>query len=97
MEPNQQPTQNLKTALLQLHVRAPEKVIYEGEARAISSVNQDGPFDVLSAHENFITIIQDYLVIYDANNQKQETAVEKGVIRVRENNVEVYLGVETLM
>lgn len=97
MEPNNQPVPDLKKQLLNLHVRAPEKIIFEGESRAVSSVNQDGPFDILSSHENFITIIQDYLVIYDASNQKQEIPVEKGVIRVRDNIVEVYLGVETLL
>ncbi len=80
--------------LLKLKVRTPEKSIYEGEAKAVSSVNERGPFDVLSAHQNFITLIHEKLIIYDTNGEKQDIPVQRGVMRVHENEVTIFLGVE---
>lgn len=87
-------TPDITHALLKLKVRTPEKLIYEGEAKAVSSVNERGPFDVLSAHQNFITIIRERLVIYDNNGEKQDIPVQRGIMRVHENEVTIFLGVE---
>lgn len=79
---------------LKLKVRTPDKLVFEGDAKAVSSVNERGPFDVLSAHQNFITIIRDKLVIIDLKGEKQEVSVQRGVMRVHENEVTVFLGME---
>ena len=88
------PTPDLAQALLKLKVRTPEKSVYEGDAKSVSSVNERGPFDVLSAHQNFITLIREKLVIYDVNGEKQDIPVQRGVMRVHENEVTIFLGVE---
>ena len=85
---------NLAQKLLKLKVSSPEKLLYEGEAKAVSSVNERGPFDVLSAHQNFITLIREKLVIYDKSGEKQDIPVQRGVMRVHENEVTIFLGVE---
>lgn len=87
---------DLRAKPLALVVRTPEKTIYEGEARAVSSVNERGPFDVLSAHQNFITLIREKLTIIDASGEKQDIPVQGGVMRVHENEVTIFLGVESL-
>lgn len=92
MEPHN--TSQLSDIPLKLKVRTPDKLVFEGEARAVSSVNERGPFDVLSAHQNFITIIRDKLVIIDLKGEKQDISVQRGVMRVRENEVTVFLGME---
>lgn len=89
-------TNDLRSQPLKLVVRTPEKTVYEGEARAISSVNERGPFDVLSAHQNFITLIREKLVIIDTAGEKQEVPVQGGVMRVHENEITIFLGVEAL-
>jgi F0F1-type ATP synthase epsilon subunit len=81
---------------LNLIVRTPEKTIYQGEAKAVSSVNERGPFDVLGAHQNFITLIKDSLSIVDTQGEKQDIPVQDGVMRVHENEVTVFLGVNAL-
>jgi F0F1-type ATP synthase epsilon subunit len=81
---------------LKLTVRTPEKTIYDGEAKAVSSVNERGPFDVLGAHQNFITLIKDSLVIIDPQGERQDIPVQDGVMRVHENEVTIFLGVTTL-
>lgn len=89
-------TIDLRQKPLHLIVRTPEKTVYQGEAKAVSSVNEKGPFDVLGAHQNFITLIKDSLVILDTNGQKQDVPLQDGVMRVHENEVTVYVGVTTL-
>jgi F-type H+-transporting ATPase subunit epsilon len=89
-------TADLRTKPLILVVRTPEKTIYEGEAHAVSSVNERGPFDVLAAHQNFITLIREKLVITDTAGEKQEVPVQGGVMRVHENEITIFLGVEAL-
>ncbi|HRN96399.1 MAG TPA: hypothetical protein PLD54_03060 [Candidatus Levybacteria bacterium] len=88
-------TTDLRTKPLMLIVRTPEKTIYEGEARAVSSVNERGPFDVLSAHQNFITLIREKLSIVDNAGEKQDIPIQGGVMRVHENQVTIFLGVDT--
>ncbi len=90
----QQNNLNLTKGVLKLQVRTPEKLIFKGEARAVSSVNERGPFDVLPSHQNFITIIHEKLVIIDTNGEKQDIQVQRGVMRVHENEVTVFLGME---
>ncbi len=86
-------TSDLREKSLHLIVRTPEKTVYEGEAKAVSSVNEKGPFDVLSAHQNFITLIKENLSIIDASGEKQDFPVQGGVMRVHENEVTIFLGV----
>lgn len=85
-----------RKTLLNLKVRTPEKVIYEGNARAVTSVNERGIFDVLPAHQNFITLISEKLSIVDAQGEKQDFSVQGGVMKVYENNVSIFLGLEAM-
>lgn len=73
-----------------------EKTIYEGSARAVSSTNEQGPFDVLPMHTNFISIIKDFLIIHQTTGEKKEMKIEGGVLRAFENRIQVFLGIETL-
>lgn len=91
-----QPTMNPRTTLLTLQVRTPEKVIYEGNARAVTSVNERGIFDVLPAHQNFITLIREKLSILDTQGEKQDFPVQGGVMKVYENSVSIFLGLEAM-
>ncbi len=76
-----------------LLVRSRQGVLYEGEVSSISSYNEDGIFDILPEHANFISLIQKSLVIRDLVNNVREFNVTTALLRNRNNNVEVYLGV----
>lgn len=79
-----------------LLVRSRDGKIYEGDVQSITSFNEKGMFDVLGQHANFISLIKDKLIIADLNGSRKDIPVNNGLMRVRENNVEVYLGVEGL-
>lgn len=77
-----------------LIVRSREGIVYNGQVSSITSINEKGKFDVLPQHANFISLIEKELVIRDLDNKAQKISLSNGLMRVRKDNVEVYLGVE---
>ncbi len=82
--------------VLQVEVRSPDKVLFKGEAQAISSRNEVGPFDVLPQHENFISIISGKITVWTGKHQKQEIESQSAIMKAKSNNVHIFLGVESL-
>jgi F0F1-type ATP synthase epsilon subunit len=80
-----------------LKVASREGLVFEGEVESITSYNEKGKFDVLASHANFISLIKKSLVVRTSgDNVDKELNFDNALIRVRQNNVEVYLGVEGL-
>lgn len=72
--------------------RTPGKVLYEGECMAVTAQNTIGPFDVLPGHGNFITNINGSITIHHLNKKdKIEYPVQMGIIRVKQNKVQLYI------
>ncbi len=78
---------------LNIKVRSREGLIFDGRAYAISSTNDVGPFDILPLHANFVSVIQSFLIITLVDGSKKHIQVDKGIIRVRENNADIFLGI----
>lgn len=76
-----------------IKVRNPDEVLFEGEVDQISSSNKIGKFDILDNHANFISLIQDSLIMKKAD-AVNEIKVDSGILRVQENKVFVYLGIK---
>ena len=74
-------------------VRNRAGVVYEGEAYALSSYNAKGAFDVLPLHTNFISLIKTSIHIYKKDGVEEELPIDTGVLYVKKNKVEVYLGI----
>ena len=78
-----------------LKVASREGVIFEGEAASVSSYNDKGKFDVLPNHTNFISLIKKNLTIMEDDTKGgKNLKFENALMRVKENKVEVYLGVD---
>jgi len=88
--------QNLLKQNLHVNISSPDTTYFLGEAKAISMLNDNGPFDVLPGHENFISIIKKNITIYDLSKQKKEIPIVSAVIKVFQNKVDIFIGVETL-
>lgn len=82
---------------IQVKVRDTKNVIFEGEVDRISSFNEVGRFDVFPMHANFISIIQQELTLYKGHEKVKELKVEKAVMKVKADNVHIFLGIETLV
>ena len=69
-------------------------ILYKGAVKSITSINEQGRFDVLPHHANFISLIKDILIIRELSGNVKEIKIGDGILRVNEKSVEVYLGVE---
>ena len=76
-------------AQLQVKVITPQQTIFEGHTNAVTSVNSAGRFDILPRHSQFITIIQQYLILAPPANQTLK--IDSGVIYCHQNQVEIYI------
>lgn len=77
---------------VKLSVLTRQAVLFEGEVRTISSVNDKGIFDVLEQHTSFISLIKDKIVIHTLDGKEQEMKIQDGIMRVYKNEVSVFLG-----
>lgn len=68
-------------------------ILVQEEVKAVSSFNDKGIFDVLPEHANFISIIKNYIILYKKDGSKNEMKISKGVLRVYENEVKIYLDI----
>jgi F0F1-type ATP synthase epsilon subunit len=79
------------TPFLTVVMRNKDRILYSGNADAVSSYNDKGPFDVLAEHENFIALIKDKVIIHVTQKEEIETKIENGIIRVCDNKAYVYV------
>lgn len=77
-----------------LTVRSRDGKLYEADVLSLSSYNEQGKFDVLSQHANFISLITRELALKEADGTDKSINIDNALLRVRENRVEVYVGVE---
>jgi F0F1-type ATP synthase epsilon subunit len=77
---------------VKLSVVTRQSVLFDGEVETVSSVNDNGEFDVLEKHTNFISLVKDKIVIYTFEGEKQEMKIKEGLMRVVKDEVKVFLG-----
>lgn len=80
---------------IDVEVYSVEGEVFSGPVESISSVNDEGPFDILPSHANFISIIKDKLVLNLGSEEKKEISLVSGVVKHFEDKTKIYLGVES--
>ena len=83
----------MNARFLKVTVKHKDNSFSEEEVKAISSVNEQGPFDVLPMHENFISIIKTRIILHKKDGSARQIDLERGVLKIFKNEVNVYLGV----
>lgn len=73
-----------------ISISSPEKIVWEGEADALSSENTKGTFDVLPGHANFITMVEKRPIVVHRVDGDKEFTFPTAILYVRSNNVTVY-------
>lgn len=81
----------LKTSILTVVIRNKDKVLYSGQAYAVTAVNDRGTFDVLAEHESFISLIKDKVAVHTTPKEKKEIQIKNGIIRVYKDKVYIYV------
>jgi len=94
--PDQQPFPKIALDTLYVTIRSPEKIVYQGEVKALSSINEKGPFDILGSHGNFISFVRKSITLHEKSGEKKEMKIDSGVLKVQENKVDIFLGIEAL-
>lgn len=82
-----------ETVKLFLNIRSRSKIFFDDYCDAVSSTNEVGPFDILPFHVNFISIISTYLHVWEGENKKIDMKISKGIIKVQDNRILVFLDV----
>ena len=75
---------------LNISVKSTASIIWEGEADSVSSINSQGPFDVLPYHSNFISVIENHPIIVRVGKEKKEYSFPFSVIYAHSNKVDIY-------
>ncbi len=76
---------------LDVVVRSRKKTFFKGTTYSVTSLNDKGEFDILSQHANFISLVRKYIILNKTLPDEQKIAISSGVLRVKENNVQVFL------
>lgn len=86
-----------KTVSTTLHVliRRRDALLFEEDAASVSTGNEQGTFDILPEHENFISLITTGVTVtlFDKRKKEFELVSGSGMLRVYDNTVSIYLGV----
>ena len=76
-----------------LHVRiiSPQKLFLDTDASSVSSKNQQGNFDILPQHANFITMIENTPIVIRIEGQKPLIFnFPMAILVTHENKVDIY-------
>jgi len=64
---------------------------FKGFVKSISAFDQKGPFDILPAHENFVTEFTNKLQIVPVEGEKIVFEPAKGILEIADNVARVFL------
>ena len=85
---------NVSGKTMHLRVLTRGELVFEGDVKSLSSVNELGKFDVLVEHANFISMVRDYLIIREQGRADRELKISQGILRVVQDRANVYLGIK---
>ncbi len=83
--------------ILFVTVKEPGSTNFEGAAKAVTSFNDKGKFDVLPFHTNFISLIKEMVIIYKEDGSEKKIPLERGVIKVTADNVRILIGLKSIL
>lgn len=76
---------------LSLHIQSADKVLFSGEVESLTSKNEQGEFDVLPMHENFISIIHTQIAYKPAKKPSVKLDIEQAILHINNNEVKIFL------
>ena len=82
---------NANVPNLTVIIRNKDKILFNGQAYAVTGVNDRGIFDILPQHESFISLIKDKVTVRKNTREKQEIQIENGILRVYKDKVYIYV------
>lgn len=90
------PAQNNKSdKKLFLKIYTRKGVIFDDEIETLTSFNDTGEFDVLKRHTQFISKIKNSIKVFKVDGTDIVFPVGDAIMRVKGNQIEVFLGIKT--
>lgn len=86
----------MKNSEISVTIYGLESIVYQGKVKALTSVNEKGKFDILPLHSNFISIVKDSLILHERQGTKKEFKLQRGVLKLANNQISIFLGLEGL-
>jgi len=77
---------------LEVSVIKPDAKIYTIQASSVSSTNENGKFDILKSHANFISLVKDYAQIVQ-NGKTTRLEFGTGVLHCKNNQIKLFVGI----
>lgn len=77
---------------LAVNIVSADENVFDGTVYMLTSKNNEGEFDVLPLHTNFITLIEEKIILHKTSKEKKEIPITNGVLKVAENQVSIILG-----
>ena len=84
---------NSKNSIIELSIKSKVRILFEGGCHSLTSKNERGVFDILPFHTNFVTLISDYVIVDKGLKTEQSFRIERGVLYVLSNKVDIYVGI----
>ena len=81
----------LKTVPIGVVIRSRQKLLFAGNVAVVSSSNERGVFDILPHHTNFVSLVKEYIEVVTSDRRRLRIQIERGILRVKQNAVEVYV------
>jgi len=74
---------------MNLEIISPEKIVYSGEADAVTLPGLNGSFTILNRHAPIISALKNGVVSYRFNGKEEEMTINEGFVEAKKNNVSV--------
>lgn len=87
----------MSNQFIKVEVLNTDQIVFEGDVDRISSFNEVGAFDVYPMHANFISIIGKQLALYKKHEKVKELTFQQAVMKVKQDKVSIFLGMEVLL
>jgi F0F1-type ATP synthase epsilon subunit len=71
-----------------------EGIVFQDKVASITSYNASGRFDILAQHANFISLITTEIIVTKKDRSQTKYQISNALIKVVENKVKIYLGID---
>jgi F-type H+-transporting ATPase subunit epsilon len=72
---------------MQVDILSPDNTLFSGEAKVVTLPGVNGSFQIMNMHAPMISALAKGTVIVDNGSEKQEFAVNGGIIEVVDNKI----------
>ncbi len=73
----------------------PNRILWEGTAKSVSSKNNFGPFDLLPEHANFVTLVKKEPIIIRSTKEEKTFSFDSAIIYIHKNKVLIFAQIES--